>query len=816
MRPVAAAGVEAGFVDELAVRLDAPPSELRPAARAVLEDRPVVVDDTETAPGFVLWREAALKRGFRSCAAFPVRADGIVRGVLAVYAGEAGVFHDEVAALLAELAADLGYALHALETDERRAEAEQALRRSENSLKEAQRIAHVGSWDLDLERNILTWSDEIYRIFEIDHAQFGASYEAFLAAIYPDDRAFVDKAYTESVRTRTPYDIVHRLLMPDGRLKYVNERCETFYGEDGRPLRSLGTIQDISERKRAEMEIARVNRALQMLSDTNQALVRITDEATLLREVCRLVVDVGGYRMAWVGFVEHDEARTMRPVAHSGADAGYVESADVTWADDERGRGPGWTAVRTGQPCITRGVSTDTAFAPWREAAVKRGYRSILSLPLISEGQTLGAMLIYAGEEDAFDSNEVEILKELAGDLAFGITALRTRAKRDQAEEALHKREAELNESQRLAHIGSWDWDAVKDTIWWSAEYYRIYGLDSSQPTLNYVEHLSAYTAESARGLYAVVKRAMETGEPYEIDLELAHPSASTRWVVARGEVKRDAEGRILGLRGTAQNITERRRLEEETRRLNLELESRVEERTAALSEAVKELESFSYSVSHDLRAPLRAVDGFSSLLETQSAGSLDEEGRHLLQTIRRNAHQMGRLIDDLLRLSRSSRAELRMATIDMNGLVEEILDEMLPAAERDRTEIHVAKLPTARGDAGLVRVVLQNLLANALKYSAPRERRLIEIGVSPGDDGPEYFVRDNGVGFDPRYADRLFGVFQRLHSAAEFEGTGIGLALVKRIVSRHGGRVWAEGAVDRGATFWFTLGGAGSASGGV
>ncbi len=582
--------------------------------------------------------------------------------------------------------------------------------------------------------------------------------------------------------------------------------------DDGSVIGAAVFANDITERKRAEMELARVNRALRMLSDSNQALIRITDEGTLLNEVCGIAVDVGSSRMAWVCFAEHDEGKTLRPVAHAGLDSEYVESAGLTWADDERGRGPGGTSVRTGQPCISRNLSTDPVFAPWRDAAIARGYKSIISLPLISEGETLGALLIYAGEEDAFDSNEVEILKELAGDLAFGITALRTRAKRDQAEEALHKREAELNESQRLAHIGSWDWDAVKDTIWWSPEYYRIYGLDSNQPASNYADHLNAYNAESVQRLDSLVKRAMETGEPYEVDLELAHPSASTRWIVARGEAKCDAEGRIWGLRGTAQNITERKRLEEEMGRLNVELESRVEERTAELTEAVKELESFSYSVSHDLRAPLRAIDGFSSLLEKQSGGSLDEEGHRLVQVVRKNAQQMGRLIDDLLRFSRSSRAELRKATIDMSGLVEQVLEEILPAAERERTEVRLAKLPAASGDGALVRIVLQNLLSNALKYSAPRERRVIEIGSRPGDDGPEYFVRDNGVGFDPRYQDKLFGVFQRLHSATEFEGTGIGLALVKRIVTRHGGRVWAEGAVDRGATFWFTLGGAGMA----
>ncbi len=323
VRPMAAAGLEAGYADEMEIRLDAPPVELRPAARAIVEDRVVVVDDTETDPGFAPWRETARRRGFLSCAAFPIRADGDVRGVLKVYATEVGAFHGEVVALLTELAADLGFSLHALEVEDRRA--------------------------------------------------------------------------------------------------------------------------------LAEMELVRVNRALRMLSETNEAVIRLEDEAALLKEACRIAVDVGSSRLAWVGLVEHDEERTLRPVAHAGADSEYVESARVTWADNERGRGPGGTSVRTGEPSIVRSVPTDPAFAPWRDAAVRRGFKSIISLPLISEGQTLGAMLIYAGDEDAFDTEEVGILKKLVADLAYGITSLRTRAEHARMRQQLQS-DVEFFESMDLAN----------------------------------------------------------------------------------------------------------------------------------------------------------------------------------------------------------------------------------------------------------------------------------------------------------------------------------------------------------------------------
>lgn len=289
------------------------------------------------------------------------------------------------------------------------------LENTAGKLNEAQRMAGIGSWELDLTANVLTWSDEIYRMFEIDPEKSGASYEVFLDAIHPDDREAVNAAYTNSLSTRTPYAIDHRLLFPDGRVKFVHEQCETFY-ENDKPVRSVGTVQDITERK-----------------------------------------------------MEEDSLR--------------------------------------------------------------------------------------------------------------------------RSEEALRIREALLNESQRVGQVGGWDWDAVRDVIWWSDEYYRIYGFEPGTPPPNYVEHLKAYTPESAERLDAAVKRAMELGEPYELDLELANPTPMTRWIVARCEVKRDEKGSICGLRGTAHNITERKIAEEELRRLNDELDQRVRERTAELEKANKGLE---------------------------------------------------------------------------------------------------------------------------------------------------------------------------------------------------------------------------------
>jgi light-regulated signal transduction histidine kinase (bacteriophytochrome) len=235
-------------------------------------------------------------------------------------------------------------------------------------------------------------------------------------------------------------------------------------------------------------------------------------------------------------------------------------------------------------------------------------------------------------------------------------------------------------------------------------------------------------------------------------------------------------------------------------------LEERVLERTLQLQSANKELEAFSYSVSHDLRAPLRAIDGFTRILLEDYEPVLDEEGKRVCAVIRREAHHMEQLIDDLLALSRLGRKELCFTKIDMKAMASSVFDELVEEEDPGRIDFRVHRLPLATGDPALIRQAWVNLLSNAIKFSSRKERAVIEVGSKHSQDEYVYYVRDTGAGFDMEYADKLFGVFQRLHSEKEFEGTGVGLAIVQQVIRRHGGRVWAEGAVDRGATFYFSV----------
>jgi|GEM_PF-1484293 len=291
-----------------------------------------------------------------------------------------------------------------------------------------------------------------------------------------------------------------------------------------------------------------------------------------------------------------------------------------------------------------------------------------------------------------------------------------------------------------------------------------------------------------------------------EGDYAIRTKGGNTRiWEFSSAPLGRLADGRRLVI-SMAMDVTERRSVETEVRRLNDELEQRVAARTAELEASNKELEAFAYSVSHDLRAPLRAIDGFAHILDSDYMARLDLEGQRILKIVRSEARRMGQLIDDLLAFSRLSRQPMQSGAIDMTVLAKTIFDECAAQSPGRQLQLDLRPLPATQGDPSMVRQALVNLISNAIKYTRPKNPAKIEIGCQQEEDENIYYVKDNGVGFDPKYAGKLFGVFQRLHTDDEFEGTGVGLALVQRIVHRHGGRVWAEAEVNKGATIYFSL----------
>ncbi len=373
-------------------------------------------------------------------------------------------------------------------------------------------------------------------------------------------------------------------------------------------------------------------------------------------------------------------------------------------------------------------------------------------------------------------------------------------AERKQAEEELRKAEAKYRSIFENAIEGIYQTTLDGRIVSVNPAFARMLDYASPQELINEVTNVrKLYVDPSRRDELISLIHAQGFVENFEV--QIRRKDNREVWFLLNTRILRDAGG-IVCFEGMVTDITDRKRAGEEILKLNRELERHI----IQLGEANKELEAFSYSVSHDLRAPLRAIDGFSNILLKKQADKLDNEDKRMLNIIRINTQKMGELIENLLTLSRLGRKEMALSDIDMCELAKDVCQELRATVPGRVLQFNIKTLPAAIGDIKLIRQVFVNLLSNAIKFTRSREIAVIEVGGWNEKNENIYYVKDNGVGFDMQYSDQLFGVFQRLHSEKEFEGTGVGLAIIQRIIHRHGGRVWAEGKIDEGAIFYFTL----------
>lgn len=401
----------------------------------------------------------------------------------------------------------------------------------------------------------------------------------------------------------------------------------------------------------------------------------------------------------------------------------------------------------------------------------------------------------------------VGLLKDASGQADHFVTVVQDIDAWRQADESLQESMRFLQEAQEAGHVGLYCWNIQENTWTSSSEMNRIFGIDPSFPRT--IETWVEIVAPDWRQRMAdYVTQLLQAREPFDLDYQIQRPcDGAVRWVHGRGLVDYDPEGRPLQMKGVIQDISERKEAEAALLRMNEELESRVEERTRQLEMANQELEAFSYSVSHDLRAPLRAVDGFSLALEEDFGAALPPEAHHFLERIRGGAARMGQLIEDLLRLSKINRAGLERVEVDLGRMAEDVLQDLATRFPDRQVQVVVQDSLRAMADGRLMQVLLENLLSNAWKFTSKTPEARIEVGRMMAAEGREtWFIRDNGAGFEPSQAARLFKPFTRLHAQTDFEGTGIGLAIVQRIVARHGGEVWAESAPGKETTFYWTL----------
>ena len=749
--PVARAGAVEGYLDSIRISVFDVPEGRGPTGTAAREHQHVFTTDTASDARMGPWREAALAREYRSSAAFPLLIEDRCVAVLTAYSSEPGFFDEEEVALFDRMASDLSFALEAMAREEHRRVVEAELRASEQRF----RVAAESMLDsLTILSPLRDAAGEIvdFRLRYVNDAYcalVGVERERVLGRRvgdlfpqFPGSERF--ELYRRVAVTGEPYrsDEV-QLPQTYAGTALASRVFDTVIASMGEEL--VVSARDVTERKRNEQELR-----------LRAELLDLAHDAVIVRD------PVDGRVTFW----------------NRGAEAmyGYSRTEAINRVIHE--------LLATVFPDSRKAVD-DALAREGRWVGELRHTRQDGEVIVVSSRQAL-----QRGE----DGRPIAIIM-----LNSDIT------ERKRAEAELAETTGLLERTQQISKTGGWEYDLATGKLTWTDEVYRIYGSERRYGPVELERVISAFDAESARVIRTAFERLVADGAPSDLEVGLIRADGQRIWVRVVGEVVIEG-GRVVRVRGIIADVNDRRLVEDEIRELNAELEQRVAARTVELERVNHELETFAYSVSHDLRAPLRAVDGFSKVLLDDYAAKLGGDGGHYLERIRAGAVRMGTLIDEILKLSRLSRQRFEREPIDISALAREIVAELSSVEPDRRVEVEIEDGLVAEADRGLVQSVLQNLFGNAFKFTAKTDRARVRLGAIEQDGVPVYFVTDNGAGFDMAHAKALFRPFQRLHRESEFPGTGIGLATVVRAVHRHGGTIWAHGAVNEGATFHFTL----------
>ncbi len=600
----------------------------------------------------------------------------------------------------------------------------------------------------DNEFRVRKWSWQAEQMFGWKLSELAGKRSDEWHFVHEDDREAADKTMSRIIGGKERGAVLPlRNYTKNGELLYCVWYISVLVDRDGEMASILSLVDDVTEKKITEMKLAESE-------EQYRSLVEISQDAIWINQDNRIV------------FCNPAAVRLF-----GAADAGEV-----------LGRNPYDFFREDFHDLIRERI----------EIVLKGG-----NVPVIEEKMMKfdGTVIDVEVAASSFTYKRKPAIQVVARDI--------TRRKRDLAK--LSQNEFLLRMAGSLAKTGGWMARLSDEKVIWSEQVNAIHEVPPDySPSVE--EAINFYAPEHRSRILKVWNECIQEGKPYDEELRIITAKGNRIWVRNLGVAERDSSGKIVHIVGGVQDITERKRNEEEIRKLNEELEKRVQERTRQLEESNRELEAFSYSISHDLRSPLRAIDGFSRILMEDHSAKLDKEGKRICNTIVENTSRMGRLIDELLAFSRLGRQDIYHTEINMARLVESVYKEVSLPEDRKRIVFNCELSCPGYGDPAMIRQVWANLISNAIKFTSSEREPVITISCSRKNSYNEFCIKDNGVGFDMKYSGRIFEVFKKLHSTREFEGSGVGLSIVQRIVHKHGGTIRAYGEPGGGAEFCFTL----------
>lgn len=765
-----------------------------PASQAgftLASSEPVVIEDCATESRFqpAAW---LLEHGVVSGISVVVAGEQGPWGILDVYATHGRAFtHDDVNFM--QSAANL------LAEAIRRIRADQAVRQSEETLQFVLKAAGIGYWEIDYRSNTRRQSLLHDQLFGYSGPQPAWDMATFIAHVHPDDRSHAERCFQDAEAGAGDYSFEHRVVWPDQSVHWLLSMGRLERDAQGQPLRGSGARLDITARVDAERELQEYQFALQRAAEATEAIAQHRTLESALQEVALQARSVIRTHQAMISLSRNqDWSLAISAISLSGK---YQEFLHAPGDPDSSGLA---ALVCAGHRPMRLTQDALQAHPHWRgrheNAPGQPALRGWLAVPLKDrEGRNIGLLQLSDKYEGEFTRHDEYVAQEMARFVSVAIENAtlfeQIRELNAELEQKVAERTAALAHQEALFRALSEQAPQVVWTVggndegvtYLNRKWYELMGGEPADWLGD--QWLKAIHPEDREQALLDWQRARQNGQPYEGIRRLRASTGAYRTMSYRATPVLEDSGEIAFWVGIDTDITELKAIE------------------AALRQSNKELGDFAYSVSHDLRSPLNTVDGFSRLLARQLTGRSDEKTQHYLARIQFGVGQMGQLIEGLLALTKVSLLDLRTEALDLSAVAGEILHRYQRREPGRRASIAIQDGLSVGGDARLIRIVMENLLGNAWKFSSLQPHAEIAFGRLAGDAAePVYFVRDNGVGFDMAFTDKLFKTFQRLHPVADFPGTGVGLALASRILGRHGGRIWAESQPGRGATFFFTL----------